>query len=1347
MKQNQRLWIIIGALATTLFTAPAIADPPQSVLEFNQNGKLELVEHWDGRRYRINYDSMDRVRRVEMPDQGFSWEYDDTGRRKSATSELGTVRFNYDSFDRPRELRIEPTGTKQAKFVHYEYDLGGHIKNVTVMDNDRTARYSIDVQRDLIGRVKEMTLGEKTVAFEYKDNKIVRQNPDGVRTTFAYDVHGLLSSVRHEDLKRNGALISETTYDFNPTRQQITVGQDIPGKSLEFRTFDAGTQHLRQGVPANLQPVYGFEGSPSLKMGAEGILLHNKTAKTTQRFIRIPFDQRGELLLEMSPKGEFTHALVAGERIAFEHSLKMDSKRFHLENSYHAPHEIISQRTIQGPVAKRSWDKNSWQSALSAIDSQVKQPFKSTTAITNMGLSVLQIWGKHKRWENIDRLARPFEVLDWTGKFYRDFMDFSTSKSSFQERIRKHVALGNTSEALVGKLVENVAKKMLLKGHKGHIGGFYAKETVDLGYDFMRGKNLTNPDVVEHLVDMIALGGVSSWIAVQTGNPAIAGPLASALKNTANFGRTKTRPHFERGGAWWGRTSSRVQGQHVWQLATAAIRGNPEQVRDIMGDLGDSTRLPWGKDKANKFQATLFAGDWATAADMLPSFRRKLHSAGYTDEQISQLQNSLRAGTITQVPTGNFSEIQSQLGGIALETIVDFAGNLGNIEGAVYDQVSGTLVLVGDGALDAPRMDPEYLAVAIYCIFGPYGRGPSFSLDPAEPTNPDGPWQKAVYRPEYPLRNSRFGYIMWVTDWAMKQAAFSTEVRYGSWLNSVEEMVGQHGFFEIWNSGESRSFTLVDHDRRYQGFDSVVDIALEHPEWMSQGGLRARQWIVVKDEKVTIRTVKGALVFEPIQLDVKAKKMERGVGGRLRDVESDEPISSTFAKSFAQTLNNNLDQIAKREPAFAELPNLVKAIAFARWLRDQRIPVDLTWIKKRLHLERDSVDRVSRITTSHTVHQGNWAISIYLAGGVDFNFRIDNKHDDGRASDLRRAVAKKIRHTDSSFFRLTDGRVATVLPFTPQGRALWNRTAVIEKDGVRYLLGTNGQVRSAQDLAGNLISYQWNNKGELVGVTEQTPNGWRIQKSQTGETTVLETRTPDGGLFKTTYKEDGSMMVAINGKIRLIGHPLPMEGYEIREIKGNELGVTKHDKKDRLVSYRRESSGKNGKTSEQLKFEYNQDGQIKRMLLDEKPLVILKWQGEQLDSMTTASRYWDYEYDKKGLLRRIRGTGGDSIETVRSKNGTKTFLVKELGMTHQFEYRHDRLMAIIDPFMGKTKFHYDKKGRLKREERKGQTTRIFRYDKKGRIFKAQIKGKAEVRFKYAKRNRIVVTWDKFCSCK
>jgi hypothetical protein len=55
---------------------------------------------------------------------------------------------------------------------------------------------------------------------------------------------------------------------------------------------------------------------------------------------------------------------------------------------------------------------------------------------------------------------------------------------------------------------------------------------------------------------------------------------------------------------------------------------------------------------------------------------------------------------------------------------------------------------------------------------------PSFSLDPADPSNPAGPKLRKVYIPEK-LRSTTFGDVMFEADWKLKLLAFGYSITRG----------------------------------------------------------------------------------------------------------------------------------------------------------------------------------------------------------------------------------------------------------------------------------------------------------------------------------------------------------------------------------------------------------------------------------------------------------------------------------------------------------------------------------------------------------------------------------------
>jgi len=67
------------------------------------------------------------------------------------------------------------------------------------------------------------------------------------------------------------------------------------------------------------------------------------------------------------------------------------------------------------------------------------------------------------------------------------------------------------------------------------------------------------------------------------------------------------------------------------------------------------------------------------------------------------------------------------------------------------------------------------LAVCLKIVYGCKVGNFSFSLDPYEPKNPQGPWQKKVFYPKI-LEATKFGEKMFVADYLMKQQALGIKV-------------------------------------------------------------------------------------------------------------------------------------------------------------------------------------------------------------------------------------------------------------------------------------------------------------------------------------------------------------------------------------------------------------------------------------------------------------------------------------------------------------------------------------------------------------------------------------------
>lgn len=298
---------------------------------------------------------------------------------------------------------------------------------------------------------------------------------------------------------------------------------------------------------------------------------------------------------------------------------------------------------------------------------------------------------------------------------------------------------------------------------------------------------------------------------------------------------------------------------------------------------------------------------------------------------------------------------------------------LGNIKGAVFDPVRGRLVVVAPLDATGPAVTPHDWGIALKCAAS--SESPTFSLDPAEPTNPRGPTLSCVYYG--PISGTHLGQVMFDADWLMKQMG----------LGNVRPAV--------------------------EGFQDIFELTFARGVNRNSTSTFMRFWITCVD--LAVRASEHALVFDGIRLGVKTEKMHESSSGLTSSGGQEDPV----AKQFAQFLTDHFDEIAATQPAFAELKRLSGLLALATWLRNQGGEVDPTWLSENsvaalatpVTEQNKSLTREKREVKTRQVRGGTETEtitrSVTLFGGVDLALTLPEPSRDREAQRLYNFVTKK----------------------------------------------------------------------------------------------------------------------------------------------------------------------------------------------------------------------------------------------------------------------------------------------------------------------------------------------------
>jgi hypothetical protein len=247
----------------------------------------------------------------------------------------------------------------------------------------------------------------------------------------------------------------------------------------------------------------------------------------------------------------------------------------------------------------------------------------------------------------------------------------------------------------------------------------------------------------------------------------------------------------------------------------------------------------------------------------------------------------------------------------------------------------------------------------------------SFSLDPWDCSNPDGPHFQKVFYPDM-LRDTQFGDTLFQTDYDMKKLGF----------------------------GKCAKPT--------PGFRTEMDIALSRSVPSGPTSDRHRLWIVSEDMPLIV-TGSGPNGCQSIKFGVCRMKcccrricIDPTSRSGLHDDDRDDGSSS--AHEFAGEFTRNYDAIARAYPEYERLRTLAKLLQLAKWIRQQpNTGIDREAIIEALQARGlpiagfrntgpvsrspDSV-LVPRLSASGTRRTAECAYSVTLTGGIDLTTKL-----------------------------------------------------------------------------------------------------------------------------------------------------------------------------------------------------------------------------------------------------------------------------------------------------------------------------------------------------------------------
>jgi len=345
---------------------------------------------------------------------------------------------------------------------------------------------------------------------------------------------------------------------------------------------------------------------------------------------------------------------------------------------------------------------------------------------------------------------------------------------------------------------------------------------------------------------------------------------------------------------------------------------------------------------------------------------------------------------------------QTGYGGVSLSKTASILLKATDIEGAAYDQATGQIIFYGKQNTSLPEMHIDDLAVAVRSI---YGMGDKSPQNPGVSINTESseiPGQVKV-RYDGATQDTRFGLTMFDADRLLKGLTIGEDNETGQPISS-----------------------------NLPGFKSYFDLMFESN--LTDGNFHERVWF--EPEKVILkRSSNGdSMVFDEVKMKVLAKARDANTG---EEMEPSQP-----GIQFSTFLTENYDAISDEYPVLKELKRLGKITAVVKWIQENNIPLDLSF------LEEYSPELVNTpdYTNKHTVVRQSGNRILTTEGGIKYFLNEDN------FSQNRDAQADAIMQT------AIDGR-------PNEGEFYWDFT----QQGEQYIAIAQSLTKSKKD--GN---FAWN---------------------------------------------------------------------------------------------------------------------------------------------------------------------------------------------------------------------------------------------------------------------------------
>jgi RHS repeat-associated protein len=959
--------------------------------QYNKNNQLIKEEKANGYVLEYEYDPVGHLIKETASDGSVvEYAYDKNGTRTVMMDSHGTTLYVYDPLGRLVAVEFPSTPP-----ITYKYDAKNRLKGIAY-PNGWEVFYEYDASDRLVSVIDRNGIAK----YEYDNasNLLVKETlPNGVFTEYQYDGVQRITNVTHK--QSDGMVIASYQYGFDANGNRTEIKETSPyGTKKSVCKYDKLNRLLSVEYEGGYERfTYDGLGNRLSKETPEGIVRYeydqsNRLTKAgdTQFF----YDRCGNLIKKVSPKStaEFTYD-------THDNLIQFRDSKHTVQYGYDGAGRRIS-KTVDGITTHYINDVHSpaWQVILQLTDT------KEVNRLYTYGLSrIAEVFPKSACFYLYDYPDR--NVIGLVNRD-QDIINHY-QYSSFGSLQKKEARVPNTF-TYTGEAYEEESQLIYLRNryYDPELGRFISPDP-DFG-------SIMNPQ------------SLNPYTYVNNNPLNYIDPLGlRSAKASAYVAGTKT----ERGKSFAGHGFWELTYDNGTVLTIGRYPGGAEENRDKIVPGTVSYEWPATDDQIDQIIASVKKGGyycgvagncvdglerglailgvkhpsfsfcgislptkavfWLESlngrSDHYDAYQRDVEFAADPDRYMAMLANKPKPPPVATRSSGN-------TGGVSLNKTAQLLGKISDIEAATYDDATGQLIMMGKKhsqkrkkrSVSLPKMDFDDLAVAVRSIYGLNGKAPQdpgVSLDP-DPKHPVD-FDKILVKKKkpYPLiarylgqtKDTRFGNVMFEADRILKCLSLGKNNKNGKKMRA-----------------------------KVSGFKTLPERHKKNR--LSGGRAQTRLWFIPK--KITLhKNSKGtSIAFKEVKMQVLTETKIRGMNKK----------KNPHAEAFANHLTKNYAKYAKQYPVLKELERLGKITALVKWMKKNKIPLDLSLFKKYKPAHRKTPKNTPSIVASVTNEKQ--AFTMTIVGGVVYHLDESNFHEvvNKDMSPLA-AAAKKARPSENVF--------------------------------------------------------------------------------------------------------------------------------------------------------------------------------------------------------------------------------------------------------------------------------------------------------------------------------------------